>query len=234
LQLIKLLSDPEIRGNYGARDMWQVIDQVAVLELGGAKTGSRYRTLATCGTIITAWLANNTNRIMSVSGPLLDMDEIRHPTPKLSGQKATTHPNDYDLVNACELWLTDTGTPDTRVEELSQPYESPVQTSRPIQVPAVVQDDASGEVLMVGFMNQEAWDITRRIGYVTFYSRTRNTLWTKGETSGNRLAVTKILVDCDDDTVLVKAVREGDGQVCHTGERTCFFKEETAWTEAAR
>jgi len=101
-------------------------------------------------------------------------------------------------------------------------------------VPAVVQDESSGEVLMVGFMNQEAWDITRRIGYVTFYSRTRNTLWTKGETSGNRLAVKQILVDCDDDTVLVKAAREGDGNVCHTGERTCFFREETNWTEAAR
>ena len=101
-------------------------------------------------------------------------------------------------------------------------------------VPAVVQDDSSGEVLMVGFMNQEAWDLTRRIGYVTFYSRTRNTLWTKGETSGNRLAVRKLLVDCDDDTVLVKAAREGDGNVCHTGQRTCFFREETAWTEASR
>jgi phosphoribosyl-AMP cyclohydrolase len=101
-------------------------------------------------------------------------------------------------------------------------------------VPAVVQDDTSGEVLMVGFMNQEAWDITRRIGYVTFYSRTRNTLWTKGETSGNRLAVRQILVDCDDDTVLVKAAREGDGNVCHTGERTCFTKIETDWTEAGQ
>ena len=84
-------------------------------------------------------------------------------------------------------------------------------------VPAVVQDHESGEVLMVGFMNDEAWAITQRIGYVTFYSRTRNTLWTKGETSGNRLAVRQILVDCDDDTVLVKAAREGDGNVCHTG-----------------
>ena len=90
-------------------------------------------------------------------------------------------------------------------------------------VPAVVQDDTSGEVLMVGFMNQEAWDITRRLGYVTFYSRTRNTLWTKGETSGNRLKVERLFVDCDEDTVLVKAVREGDGNVCHTGERTCFY-----------
>jgi phosphoribosyl-AMP cyclohydrolase len=101
-------------------------------------------------------------------------------------------------------------------------------------VPAVVQDDTSGEVLMVGFMNEAAWDLTRRTGYVTFYSRTRNTLWTKGETSGNRLAVKQLLVDCDDDTVLVKAAREGDGNVCHTGARTCFFKAVAAVTEAAR
>jgi phosphoribosyl-AMP cyclohydrolase len=91
-------------------------------------------------------------------------------------------------------------------------------------IPAVVQDHMSGEVLMVGFMNQEAWDVTRQTGYVTFFSRTRNTLWTKGETSGNRLAVRDVLVDCDDDTVLVKAERLGDGNVCHTGERTCFFR----------
>jgi phosphoribosyl-AMP cyclohydrolase len=90
-------------------------------------------------------------------------------------------------------------------------------------VPAVVQDDGTGDVLMVGFMNQEAWDVTRRTGYVTFFSRTRHTLWTKGETSGNRLAVREILVDCDEDTVLVRAICLGDGVVCHTGERTCFF-----------
>jgi phosphoribosyl-AMP cyclohydrolase len=91
-------------------------------------------------------------------------------------------------------------------------------------IPAVVQDDTSKEVLMVGFMNQEAWDVTRRTGYVTFFSRTRHKLWTKGETSGNRLAVREILVDCDEDTVLVKAVCQGDGVVCHTGERSCFFQ----------
>ena len=91
-------------------------------------------------------------------------------------------------------------------------------------IPAVIQDAQSAEVLMVGFMNEEAWDITRRTGYVTFYSRTRNTLWTKGETSGNRLQVIEMLTDCDDDTVLVKVNRLGDGNVCHTGERTCFFK----------
>ena len=92
-------------------------------------------------------------------------------------------------------------------------------------IPAVVQDHASNEVLMVGFMNQEAWDVTRKTGFVTFFSRTRNKLWTKGETSGNRLAVREILVDCDDDTVLVKAECQGDGVVCHTGERTCFFRQ---------
>jgi phosphoribosyl-AMP cyclohydrolase len=91
-------------------------------------------------------------------------------------------------------------------------------------IPAVVQDHQTGEVLMVGFMNEEAWNVTKRTGYVTFYSRTRNTLWTKGETSGNRLAVRDVLIDCDEDTVLVKAERLGDGNVCHTGERTCFFQ----------
>ena len=101
-------------------------------------------------------------------------------------------------------------------------------------VPAVVQDDKSAEVLKFVFMNQEASDLTRRNCYETYYSSKRNTLWTKGETSGNRLAVKQLLVDCDDDTVLVKARREGDGNVCHSGERTCFFKEETEWTEAAR
>ena len=94
-------------------------------------------------------------------------------------------------------------------------------------IPAVVQDEASSEVLMVGFMNQEALDRTIETGFATFFSRTRGTLWTKGETSGNRLQVTSALVDCDDDTVLLKVKRLGDGNVCHTGERTCFFRELT-------
>jgi phosphoribosyl-AMP cyclohydrolase len=89
-------------------------------------------------------------------------------------------------------------------------------------VPAVVQDAASGEVLMVGFMNDTALARTRETGFATFYSRSRQSLWTKGETSGNKLAVRQILVDCDDDTVLVKVERLGDGNVCHTGARSCF------------
>ena len=89
-------------------------------------------------------------------------------------------------------------------------------------IPAVIQDAESAEVLMVGFMNEEALALTRRTGFATFFSRTRNTLWTKGETSGNRLEVVDLLVDCDEDTLLVKAKRLGDGNVCHTGQRSCF------------
>jgi phosphoribosyl-AMP cyclohydrolase len=89
-------------------------------------------------------------------------------------------------------------------------------------IPAVVQDAGSLEVLMVGFMNRDAYDKTLRTGYVTFYSRTRNKLWTKGETSGNRLRVIDAATDCDQDTVLVRVKVEGDGVVCHTGTRSCF------------
>ena len=92
-------------------------------------------------------------------------------------------------------------------------------------IPAVVQDETSNEVLMVGFMNDEAWRLTKESGFVTFFSRSRNKLWMKGETSGNRLAVKRLFVDCDEDTVLIKAERQGDGNVCHTGARSCFYTE---------
>ncbi len=91
-------------------------------------------------------------------------------------------------------------------------------------IPAVIQDHETSEVLMVGFMNEVALAETRRSGFATFFSRSRNTLWMKGETSGNKLEVVELLVDCDDDTVLLKVKRLGDGNVCHTGERTCFFR----------
>jgi phosphoribosyl-ATP pyrophosphohydrolase/phosphoribosyl-AMP cyclohydrolase len=90
-------------------------------------------------------------------------------------------------------------------------------------IPAVIQDAESAEVLMVGFMNEEALALTKQTGFATFFSRTRNKLWMKGETSGNRLEVIEMLTDCDDDTLLLKVKRQGDGNVCHTGERTCFF-----------
>jgi phosphoribosyl-AMP cyclohydrolase len=91
-------------------------------------------------------------------------------------------------------------------------------------VPAVIQDAESSEVLMVGFMNERALTETQRTGYATFFSRTRQKLWMKGESSGNKLEVREILVDCDEDTVLVKVKRLGDGNVCHTGARTCFSR----------
>ncbi len=90
--------------------------------------------------------------------------------------------------------------------------------------PAIVQDDATGEVLMLGFMNPEALARTRRSGYVTFFSRTRNQLWTKGETSGNRLQVLSITTDCDRDTLLIRVNVEGGGVVCHEGTRSCFTR----------
>jgi len=87
-------------------------------------------------------------------------------------------------------------------------------------VPAIVQDNVTRKVLMLGFMNKEAYDKTVETGKVTFWSRTRNCLWTKGETSGNYLNVKEILLDCDQDTLLIKA--RPDGPVCHTGADTCW------------
>jgi phosphoribosyl-ATP pyrophosphohydrolase/phosphoribosyl-AMP cyclohydrolase len=92
-------------------------------------------------------------------------------------------------------------------------------------LPAVIQDANTGKVLMLGFMNEEALIRTEETGLVTFYSRTRKCLWTKGETSGNTLKVVDMLQDCDHDTLLVKAVPTGP--VCHTGTDTCFGEENT-------
>ena len=92
-------------------------------------------------------------------------------------------------------------------------------------IPAIVQDAGNGEILMLGFMNREAWDRTKAEGYVTFYSRTRNRLWTKGETSGNRLRVISAATDCDRDSILLRVVVEGDGVVCHRGTRSCFTEQ---------
>lgn len=104
-------------------------------------------------------------------------------------------------------------------------------------VPAIVQDAATGEVLMLGFMNREACERTLEGGYVTFFSRTRNQLWMKGETSGNRLKLISATTDCDRDTLLLQVEVEGAGLVCHEGTRSCFTKpvgpDERAKTDAA-
>jgi phosphoribosyl-AMP cyclohydrolase len=90
-------------------------------------------------------------------------------------------------------------------------------------VPAVIQDHASARVLMVGFMNREAFEKTVETGYATFFSRTRGKLWMKGETSGHRLVVKEISTDCDHDTLLLKVESLGPG-VCHEGYASCFFR----------
>lgn len=93
-------------------------------------------------------------------------------------------------------------------------------------VPAIIQDNVTGKVLMLGFMNREAYEKTLDTGKVTFFSRTRQTLWTKGEQSGNFLNVVTILNDCDNDTLLIKA--NPTGPVCHTGADTCWGEKNCA------
>jgi phosphoribosyl-AMP cyclohydrolase len=90
-------------------------------------------------------------------------------------------------------------------------------------IPVIVQDYENGEVLMLGFMNREAFARTNETGFVTFYSRSRKKLWTKGESSGQKLLLREMRVDCDLDAVLVRAELEG-GAVCHEGYRSCFFR----------
>ena len=91
-------------------------------------------------------------------------------------------------------------------------------------IPAIVQDAASGEVLMMGFLNETSYAKTLETGFVTFWSRTRQKLWMKGETSGNRLRVQSVATDCDQDAVLFRVVVEGDGLVCHEGTVSCFTR----------
>lgn len=92
-------------------------------------------------------------------------------------------------------------------------------------VPGIVQDAATGQMLMLGFLNEESYAMTLQSGFVTFYSRTRNKLWMKGETSGNRLKIVSLHTDCDSDTLLFRVEVEGDGLVCHEGTVSCFTKE---------
>jgi len=93
-------------------------------------------------------------------------------------------------------------------------------------IPAIVQDAQTQKVLMLGYMNRESFDKTNETGKVTFFSRSRQMLWVKGETSGNFLEVKEILIDCDDDTILIKA--NPTGAVCHTGADTCFGEKNAA------
>jgi phosphoribosyl-AMP cyclohydrolase len=100
-------------------------------------------------------------------------------------------------------------------------------------IPAVVQDHASGRVLMVGYMNAEAFRRTVESGFATFYSRSRDRLWQKGETSGHRLIVKEISTDCDQDALLLRVIPQGPG-VCHQGYQSCFYRRlhEGRWVES--
>jgi phosphoribosyl-AMP cyclohydrolase len=91
-------------------------------------------------------------------------------------------------------------------------------------VAGIVQDATTGEVLMLGFLNQESYTKTLETGFVTFWSRTRSKLWMKGETSGNRLRIVSAATDCDTDALLFRVHVEGDGLVCHEGTISCFTK----------
>lgn len=91
-------------------------------------------------------------------------------------------------------------------------------------IPAIIQDNASGEVLMMAFMNEASLRMTVETGYTHFWSRSRGKLWKKGETSGHVQEVREILVDCDADTLLIKVVQRGPG-ACHTGHRSCFYRD---------
>jgi phosphoribosyl-AMP cyclohydrolase len=91
-------------------------------------------------------------------------------------------------------------------------------------VPGIVQDATTGQMLMVGFLNEESYRMTLESGFVTFWSRTRKKLWMKGESSGNRLRIIEASTDCDNDTLLFRVAVEGDGLVCHEGTVSCFTK----------
>lgn len=99
--------------------------------------------------------------------------------------------------------------------------------------PGIVQDARSGQVLMLGFLNEESWRKTKETGFVTFWSRTRQKLWMKGETSGNRLRIVDVATDCDQDAILFRVQVEGDGLVCHEGTVSCFTRPITIASEVS-
>lgn len=138
--IVDILSDEEVRAAYGARDMWQVIDQVATLELGGARNSVRYRTMANSGAVIIRWLAKR-SRVLSRVGfeQLVSPADVAPPLTR-NGTSPLVDPTNFDLVEACEQYLAVTGTPDDRVEQFAQPVLGPDLTSRPVQIPGFARD----------------------------------------------------------------------------------------------
>lgn len=139
LEYRDLLSDSEVRGSFGARDMWQVIDQVNANYLGGARNTNRFRTQARAGAVIIRWIANNHQRLGSRYGEVISISALTNPQLRGSDQP-TVDPTDWDLVQACEQWLAVGGVQDASIEQYSQSVESPVITSRPIEIPQAARD----------------------------------------------------------------------------------------------
>lgn len=165
--MIALLQDKELLAAFGSGDMWGVIDQVAQTELGGARNSSKYRMLATSGAIITSWIAQNTDRLRDPTSPMVDLGVVGNPPTRPRGQSAVSHPNDYDLVNACEMWLADSAMDEGRIEQMSQPREAPNMTSRPIQIPSIARDllDSAGLGMGMGYAQSAQSNGHARNGY---------------------------------------------------------------------
>lgn len=154
LEFRDVLTDPDLRNVFGARDMWQVIEIVNANYLGGARNTHRFRTQSRAGAIIIRWIANHVQRLSNSAGPVLVVDQIVNPQMRNLNvdHNPTVEPSDWDLVNACEQWLAVGGVQDASVEQYSQPIESPISGSRPIGgMPQMARDalDAAGISLPV-------------------------------------------------------------------------------------
>jgi len=148
LEFRDVLTDPDLRNVFGARDMWQVIDLVNANYLGGTRNTHRFRTQSRNGAIIVRWIANHVQQLSNVAGPVLQIDQIVNPQMFRvdADHKPTVEPTDWDLVNACEQWLAVGGVQDQSVEQYAQPIEAPITSSRPIGMPQFARDalDAAG------------------------------------------------------------------------------------------
>jgi hypothetical protein len=149
-EIIELLSDKDLQRVFGANSAYDVIEQVSHTELGGARNSSKYRMLATSGAIITNWIAEHAERLRDPTAQMINLNEVAYPPARGSGESAVSHPTDYDLVNACEMWLADSAMGDDRVAMLSEPRESPQHASRPIQIPSIARDLLEGTGLGLG------------------------------------------------------------------------------------
>jgi hypothetical protein len=146
LKFRDVLQNQDLRTSFGARDMWQVIDQVNVNYLGGARNTFRYRTQAKSGAVVIRWIAKNVARLSSIGGQVIEIEQIVNPLLRAtsSSNNPTVDPTDYDLVNACEQWLAVGGVQDQSIEQYSQPIEAPTMTSRPIDIPPIARDMLGG------------------------------------------------------------------------------------------